>query len=104
MAGQRPPQVSSLDSGVGRLTNVHKRKKEPELSPFYLSRPSVMVSQQGRCWGFRGDTSPWRNLIGAGPVGPSHLGSLHMTATDLVTRMLWGCHGGRKQSTGSLRA
>lgn len=26
-----------------------------------------------------------------------------MTATDLVPWMLWGCHRGRKQSTGSLK-
>lgn len=26
-----------------------------------------------------------------------------MTATDLATWMLWGCHAGRKQSTGSLK-
>lgn len=48
VAGQRPPQVTSLDSRVGGLTNVRKRKKEPELIPFYLSRTSVMVSRPGR--------------------------------------------------------
>lgn len=34
VAGQRPPQVTPLESGVGGLTNVHRRKKESEMRPF----------------------------------------------------------------------
>lgn len=66
-------------SGVGGLINVCKRKKEPELIPFYLSRTSVMVSRSGRHLSMEepGWGRPSGTVILGGVVGEA--GAAHCT-------------------------